>query len=711
MSEAETTAPPTPPLRASIAKFASLTQSDVQEQIETTWSEWLEHLAAEPTGSFGGSLDHGGWSPVIYDPPRRAKDNVKLASALVLDHDKSGDWDRVFKLWCDSYGLLYTTKSHGAPNTTGHRLRAVLPLARPVSAEEYAKLWEWASKRSSEAGCPVDPQAKDVSRFWYDPSMPPGGWRSELLAGEPINPDPVLALAEQPRLRVVRPPELPTQGLRLDRARKYVSRIPGAVAGQAGHTATFNAVAHVMYGFDLDPDDTMRVIADDYNPRCQPPWSEKELLHKIRSVAEKCNRERGYLLNERPRISTPQQAAAAAPQISQEVTRDWRSELLVKKDRTPKRAYHNTLLFVRCHEHYRGKWALDTMTNTPWFDDEPMRETMVHEIRAHADVVLGYTPGRDDVEAAILQSAQDRPFHPILQYLRSLDWDGTPRLDTMARDYLGSESPMHATMLRKFMIGAAARVLWPGCKLDTALMLVGDQGRRKSSFFSVLGGQWHADSFVDITNKDSFVQIHGAWIYELAELENVVTGRAESRLKAWLTSTHDTYRAPYQRTAQRKARAVIICGTTNRRQFLTDTSGSRRFWIIPVDGDIPVDLLSQMRDQLWAEAVCAAEAQEHWWLDAASDREREAVNVDYRETDSWAERIADFLASPGITETTVTEILEDGLKLEIGRHDRWSQMRVAQALADLGWLKTRSNKPPRHWKYIRPGTQEDLYAH
>jgi predicted P-loop ATPase len=263
-------------------------------------------------------------------------------------------------------------------------------------------------------------------------------------------------------------------------------------------------------------------------------------------------------------------------------------------------------------------------------------------------------------------------------------------------------------MLRRFMIGAAARALWPGCKLDTALMLVGAQGIGKSTFFSILGGPWHSDTFVDITNKDSFVQIHSAWMYELAELENVVHGKAESRLKAWLTSTHDSYRAPYQRTAERRARAVVICGTTNRRQFLTDDTGSRRFWIVPVDHAIDRDQLAHARDQLWAEAVCAAERGEPWWLDAESDRLRELANRDHAEDDEWHDRIAEHLAKPLITETTVGELLEDVLKVEIARQDRWAQMRVSKALVLAGWNRVREAKPPRRWKYVRPGSQLEM---
>lgn len=672
---------PAPANTVSIARFTHLFAVDVAEQMDVGWERVLSWLETRPTQRWDERCP--GWSPVVYDPPRRAKENIQRVYALVLDYDKAATWDGVVSLWVDFYGLVYTTKSH---HVGAHRLRVVLPLSRPVSADEYARLWQFADRRSRQAELPPDGQAKDASRFWYAPTLPDGdAWRSLRLTGALLDVDATLALVDTPPLRVVNAPRVITTDQRVERARRYLAKIPGAVAGSGGHTQTFNAVAHTMIGFDLDTDTTLLIVSQEYNLRCSPPWSERELLHKIRSVAERCTRERGYLLQERRPIATTRDAAQRAQPVDAELNVDWRAMLLVGDKNKIKRGYHNVLTFVRHHPDYRGRWSLNTMTGAMYFDDACMPETFVHTIRARIDEVLGFSPGREDVEAAILTSAQDRPFHPIQQYLRSVDWDGTGRLDSVARDYFGSDNPLHAQMARKWMISAVARALNPGCKVDTALMLYGEQGFYKSSFFAILGGDWHADSPIDITNKDSFAQIHAAWVYEFAELENVVHGRAESRLKAWLTSTHDMYRAPYARTVERRPRSCVICGTTNRRQFLTDDTGSRRFWIIPVAAPIDRDQLAHARDQLWAEAVAAYESGESWWLERGQDAEREQLNAEFAHDDPWQEVIALWLARPGVYEVTIGELLRDAIQLDVSRHDHMAHVRVGRILSALGW--------------------------
>jgi hypothetical protein len=559
---------------------------------------------------------------------------------------------------------------------------------------------------------------RDSRQFLVEPSLHPSGVAYRWQPGRAPDEIAIATLPEawikRARRSTKRPSSMPiiiSNDVRVDRARKYLAKLPAAIQGDNGSTATFNAVACVMFGFDLDPDTTYSIIASDYNQRCDPPWSERELHHKIRSVAERCERERGYLLNADRRVvtSTQQASAATQPLSPTDGPDDWSAELLPKKDGTPKRAYHNAEVFVRLFPEYRRRWALNTMTGEPWFDGAPVRETHIHAVRAHAERRMGFTPPVADIKAAILTAASERAFHPVREYLDSIDWDGQPRLKHVAREFLGAEAPLYAEMVRRWMIGAVARAIRPGCKLDTALMLHGRQGLGKSTFFSILGAPWHSDSAIDISNKDAYQQIHSAWLYEFSELENVVSGRSESRLKAFLTSTHDTFRAPYAAATTNRARSVAICGTTNRQEILTDDTGSRRFWIVPVGLEIDREELARVRDQLWAEARADYEAGEPWWFDRQLEDDREKANIEFETDDAWDDAVESFLATPTVRDVTIGRVLADALRLEVGRQDRAAQMRAAKILKRLGWKRWRlGNRDDRRWVYVRPGTNTEL---
>lgn len=84
----------------------------------------------------------------------------------------------------------------------------------------------------------------------------------------------------------------------IERARKYIAKLPPAVSGQNGSGACFHAACVLVLGFSLGEGDATMLLRE-YSERCNPPWSEKELQHKIRS-AMKQNGQRGYLRNAKP---------------------------------------------------------------------------------------------------------------------------------------------------------------------------------------------------------------------------------------------------------------------------------------------------------------------------------------------------------------------------------------------------------------------------
>jgi archaellum biogenesis ATPase FlaH len=79
----------------------------------------------------------------------------------------------------------------------------------------------------------------------------------------------------------------------IDRARKYLAKVPPAVSGSGGHNATFTAACTLVIGFALSQDDAYQLLAE-WNMLCQPPWSERDLRHKLEDAAKQPE-ERGYL--------------------------------------------------------------------------------------------------------------------------------------------------------------------------------------------------------------------------------------------------------------------------------------------------------------------------------------------------------------------------------------------------------------------------------
>ena len=84
----------------------------------------------------------------------------------------------------------------------------------------------------------------------------------------------------------------------VERARRYIAKCPPAISGQGGHDAAFHVAALLVHGFALGDGDAMTLMWE-FNTRCQPPWTERELRHKLASAASAQHAQaRGYLLGE-----------------------------------------------------------------------------------------------------------------------------------------------------------------------------------------------------------------------------------------------------------------------------------------------------------------------------------------------------------------------------------------------------------------------------
>lgn len=284
---------------------------------------------------------------------------------------------------------------------------------------------------------------------------------------------------------------------------------------------------------------------------------------------------------------------------------------------------------------------------------------------------------------AITAVASLNKFHPIRDYLESLEWDGTERLSGMFGTYFGAEHDLFlAGVGRKWMIAAVARVMRPGCKADNMVVLEGAQGTMKSSALAVLAGsQWFGDHLPDIKSKDASAYLQGRWIIEKAELETVRKADVET-VKAFLTRQEERYRPPYGRVPILQQRQCVFVGTTNRDDYITDETGGRRFWPVQC-GEIKLEALTRDRDQLWAEAYARYSQGEKWWFSRTMEVFARSAQAGRTSVDPWDEMVSRYAEGKDVV--YLSDVITLGVMVPKERQNRGTANRVGAILKRMGY--------------------------
>ena len=370
----------------------------------------------------------------------------------------------------------------------------------------------------------------------------------------------------------------------------------------------------------------------------------------------------------------------------------------------------NLMIALRCDPSLVDVFAFDQMLHAPVLRKElpaapngkttngtdplprPLRDADVSDLREYIQH-NGFPRIANDIShEAINKRARELSFHPIRQWLDSLVWDGTPRLDNWLTTYLGAigDAAYLAAIGAMFLIAMAARVFRPGCKMDYMPVLEGDQGVAKSQACAILAGQWFSDALPDIRHKDASQHHRGKWLIEISELSAFTRADIEA-LKAFITRDTERYRPPYGRLEVIEPRQSVFAGTTNRSTYLKDETGSRRFWPFLV-GIINLEDLRRDRDQLFAEAVMRFKREEHWWPDAAFEAAMISPEQESRrEEDPWEAPIAEYLGGNGLnvsplTQVSITQIARLALCFDVmAKVGTADQRRIVAVLKILRW--------------------------
>lgn len=350
---------------------------------------------------------------------------------------------------------------------------------------------------------------------------------------------------------------------------------------------------------------------------------------------------------------------------SHEKCDEWQTRLKVNhKTGEADPTIENALLIIQNDPRLRGTFATNEFSarpvlrrDVPWRprgsvrdtrNGEPWADTDDAGLRLYLESVWNLK-ARQAIQDAWSIECGRQAFHPVREYLESLVWDGTDRLDTMLIRWMGAEdTEFNRAAARKWMCAAVARIYEPGRKFDNMLVLVGQQGIGKSSLARALSRGWFTDSIQRLDGKDAYESLRGVWIVELAEL--AATKRSETEtIKNFISKAEDTYRPAYGRHTVVFPRQCLFYGTTNDPDFLKDKSGNRRFWPVEVSGfdNGRLQGLEEEVGQLWAEAVVRYRAGESLWMDNATLMQAAAEAQDrFTIADDMVGSILEYLDKP-----------------------------------------------------------------
>jgi len=373
--------------------------------------------------------------------------------------------------------------------------------------------------------------------------------------------------------------------------------------------------------------------------------------------------------------------------------------------RGPKKNLRNLMLHLQNLPGLGKALKFNDFTGRVEWKGEPLQDEDIIDIRLMIED-SGFEPTTSDVLPAVIRHAHDNKFDPVRDYLDGLEWDKVPRINRWLQYYMGA--PDHEILEifgSKFLIGAVARIYEPGCQMDNMLVFEGKQGAGKTTACAALFGRdYMISSISDFKSKEASIALQGRWVAEIAELSALYKTDIRD-VKKFITETIDQFRPPYGKGYIERPRRCVFIATTNERQYLKDATGNRRFWPVPC-ADVKVPELTQVRDQLWAEAVLRYSKGEPWWLtDIEHITQAEAIQGDRSEQDPWGEVIDMWLDTPEIKVrdfVTCAFVLQEAIKMPTDRQNRGDEMRVANHLAKRGWkhMKRRPHagaKPTWGW--------------
>ena len=265
-----------------------------------------------------------------------------------------------------------------------------------------------------------------------------------------------------------------------------------------------------------------------------------------------------------------------------------------------------------------------------------------------------------DVQS-VLKSNYAMLLHPVRSYINSLEkWDGTDRVAQLAAMVTVKSACENVSQekaqeefewaLHKWLVGLVATWLSDNQRNEQVLVLIGEQGIYKTTFFRYLlppplRGYFWENNHNSFSQKDDKLALTEFCIADIEEIEAFVD-RDMAELKSLVSAYHIKERRPYAKFRTPKSRLASFCATGNTQRFLTDLTGNRRWFCFLVSSikepwEWTIDF-QQLYAQLREEYLQGF----RFWLEKPEEKRVKTMNEPFRVVTKEEELINARLAKP-----------------------------------------------------------------
>lgn len=238
-----------------------------------------------------------------------------------------------------------------------------------------------------------------------------------------------------------------------------------------------------------------------------------------------------------------------------------------------------------------------------------------------------------DTLLMILKSDYVPQFDPFLNYLNNLpDWDGTDYVAQLALS-VKTTQPQHFTKcLTKWMVALVASLIDEKVVNQTAIIFSGAQGIGKTSWFHTIlpleFQEFIHEGYLQTKDKETNVKISECVLILMDELENM-SDKSSDGIKQLMTQKGTNMRRAYTTISQYYRKRASFAGTVNKKHFLKDLTGNRRFLCFEVESinlqhNIPLN-------QLFAQLLHLFKSGFQFWFDENEIKELDSLNAEFRD--------------------------------------------------------------------------------